>query len=457
MAEWFLALAKADLALNRVHARVEELGTTVVKALGHKARKHTFGPLASQVLYHGQNYCRWLVDTRRIPQGKIKKFERAVSPYLRARRQPNKPYEWLVKALKDAPLLKEALSWPDLEEAGDESSFTVGSFSVFNQKGAPPQKLVGFKKVLEKSEKKMRASGIPGIRSVIYGDVYIVGRISQSNTLAWYWSDKDKVYVRLKALGKSIDLAHSFVHELGHRYWRKVANATVKGRWETHHRRIGYSTRYDPREVKLPEAGDVLPFKIDGFGRSYPMVHAIKPDGSFELTAEKGAKRGKIVAVPRSWMVKTYHSVAKRTTARAAYPTSYAATSPEEHFCESFSMYIRGTLSQEHVTPFEDILGITKSADPEDKLDAEVDQIEVEEVTKKVFGVKPTVSNRKLNERYKVMIKGLRKAWKAANQKGDQKDAEFASEAAEHINKSGRIRRGHAPKIQALLEKHNVL
>ncbi|MEL7342039.1 MAG: hypothetical protein AAGM67_16270, partial [Bacteroidota bacterium] len=55
----------------------------------------------------------------------------------------------------------------------------------------------------------------------------------------------------------------------------------------------------------------------------------------------------------------THHSVIKTMRTiykRDQFPTPYASTSAEEHYCEALSLYVMGRLPEEHQVNFEEMM-----------------------------------------------------------------------------------------------------
>lgn len=404
--------------------RAKDYGVQYHTDSNAKGLKRHFQENVYHLIVRFQKYARLLVETKKVPTGMRRQFDRAVRTFLKSRRRPRNPWNWHERKGDDAKLLIEAAGWPDLGEAGDdEDVFTEGSFTIYNQVDARSSDLERIRKIIELSEKALTRTSIPGVRTILYGDVYIVGKISQTHWLAWYNIPRDKVFVRpLK--GGDENPVHSLIHELGHRYWKKVVTSDQKSRWERHHKKL---QRKGGRGV--PEVGEELDyFKVKGM-RETPVVEDIRGDKVYIKGVE-----GKYFPL-KSIL---------RWSKNVNFPTAYAATDLEEHFCESFALYALGRLEQEHIRPFEDILGIQGS----DTLEM-IDPLEEEPPV-------PIVTNDNLSTRYQGMIGGLQRLWSRAKQQEDKDVMSFASMASDHINRYERVKRGHGKRMKKLFAEYGI-
>lgn len=295
----------------------------------------------------------YLLLTKAIPRGQAKKFELAARPFAAARRSPRDVVAWMEKNKRNYQYLTAAAKWPDKVEngAGVEDVFTIGPFKVHNTVQETGEKLSETKKVIEYGAKHLRGSRIPGLAKTLYGDVFIVGRLAQPRTLAWYSRSDDKLYLRphLK-VGKGE--LHNFLHELGHRYWGKFMSRDAKSKWATRHflMKHGYAG-FGPQEVSedLPEIGKPLPIPMKGMKRGGPPV-VTKIDPAFiHVLHEATGREAKILKTE-------YFKFLRGQAKRAQFPTPYASKDAEEHFCEALAMYLMGALADPHKAAFDAVV-----------------------------------------------------------------------------------------------------
>ena len=297
-----------------------------------------------ECINHGFKIAEGVIGTRSIPPRSAKGIEMAYRLYYRSRRMPKDVYKWWDKNEKRLLLTIEAAEQWEPKQQGTDDLFTIGPFTVHNTIGAQGKALDAFKKMLELTIKKVKLNKARGFSKVLYGDIYLVGQLTQSNTAAWYDVGKDIVFCRVARKSWRFDEAHSLVHELGHRYWRRFAAEPLKKEWLRHH--VGCSVKQV--EIPMPDVGDELPVRIKGAPRGWrPRV--IQTDSS-TYTYER--PDGSSATIARA----TIRRVQSQNEGDALrFPTAYSATNKEEHFCEALSLISFGTLTEEHEIPFKAI------------------------------------------------------------------------------------------------------
>jgi len=291
----------------------------------------------NRVITVGRSLAQIIAEQKSIPRGESKKFELASRLFISARRFPRDLQKWIAKNQKHIDYLARAVSWGEKSDSAQEDEvFTHGSFTVHNVQQLDGKKLDNAKKLISQAESKIRSSQIPNVSSVLYGDLFLVGRIEGKKVVAWYYPESDQIHLRTLLRVRTNEVL-TLIHELGHRYWRRFLNAEVKREWLSHHNQIS-----DGRAV-IPSVGDTIPVKIKGF-RGNPTVTRIE-NSNYYLNDTKGYLTFRQV-----------YNLMTKLAREANYPSQYASTDPEEHFCESFAMYALGTLSEEHVEAFERII-----------------------------------------------------------------------------------------------------
>ena len=225
--------------------------------------------------------------------------------------------------------LADANTWPNVADSKDAK---VGSFTLVNQTKKDPAAVV---KTVELAEKLIRQSDIPNVKSVLYGPVIIATKLVASS-LAFYKTKQDTIYIQeLKSYSHVVE--QTLLHEIGHRYYQKFAKAKSKTEWGKHHDEVGKSGR------KLEE-GDIV-YLSDGAYEYYGTDY----QGSGKKVRMLALLRNPVSKKPVGHLD---YEVASRSI---SYPTYYARTDAEEHFCEAFAMYLLGTLQPEHFAAFERI------------------------------------------------------------------------------------------------------
>ncbi len=289
------------------------------------------------VIRAGRPLTEWLLETRSVPKGKEKAAEMAFRLFMSASRAPKDMPAWNEKNRRHIDMLLTAIDWPAKGAAaeGSEETFPLAGFTIHNTVNLAGSSLESTKTVIERAVKVVRSmTAVPRVASIIYGNLFIVGRLKQPRTLAWYNIMTDEVYLRPHVKVGSEE-AHNLVHELGHRYWFKVMTREAKAMWAGHHMSTGFSRP----AVPMPKAGDPYPFPIRG-RKERPIIEKVEG--------------GQIYFVGGG-TIGAYQTM-QYLQREAAFPSPYSETSPEEHFAEAFAMYGLGDLKPEHIEAFDSIV-----------------------------------------------------------------------------------------------------
>lgn len=299
-----------------------------------------------RLMKHGRKLADAILTTRSIPAKSAKGMEMAYRLFANSRRMPKDVFKWWAKNQRRLDVtIQAATKWPAKVEGGDEL-FVVGSFRIHNVVGASGKKLARIKAIIAMAEKAARTNPVPGFDRVVYGDIHIVNRITKAHHAAWYHSGDDSVYLRL-ARETDKGIAQSVVHELGHRYWAKFADKERKAEWRRHH----INATHQDADVVMPSPGDEVPVKFRG--QKGPAVLVREDNGLYYVKAVvKGVEQEGTVA--KYSIYKILREQAKR---EQNFPTAYASTHPEEHFCESLKLRSFRQLPADHRAEFDRVWG----------------------------------------------------------------------------------------------------
>lgn len=280
----------------------------------------------------------WVLQTRSIPKDKAKAVE-MIGRVVNMPRAPADPYKWFEENLPRFNVLLDALTWPErsTDSAGGLEVAAVGPMKVHNTVGADEKKFIELQGLVNSAVKALTSTPF---KSVLYGDVYVVGQIQQSNTLAWYYLKTDEVYVRSMAK-KGIDDLRTLIHELGHRYyWQKLPvekQRLVRALYNDLGREAGRASS----DVKLPVVGDILPLTVRGMTKVKPVI--VKDDGVFFHLEPEGKVKISEVLV----------ALKKKEVSQSVFPSAYSMTSDTEFFAECFADYVLGKLKPDLSKRFE--------------------------------------------------------------------------------------------------------
>lgn len=335
------------------YVRMREFGgvANTLKRLGKSADFNQF-------VSHTQKLLKYILQFKKIPKTETKRFEKAASLFLAMKRAPNDLGKWWARNLKFVGTILVSQRWPNKEIGGLEA-YKLGPFEVHNTLNLPFEDLGVTNEAIKTATKFLETSKIPHAARLLYGPIFVVGKLLESKTLAWYYSRDDTVYMRphLK-IGRGE--VHSLIHELGHRYWNKFLSPAQKVEWIRYHRNLkdaGDSEDLDFSQLEEFDSlkiGDEFPMGIKGMKRGpKPVVVEIKKTPYTTSWVVEGGKNKSLRAtVQRMDVVKVLGRTGQKMNRRAQFPTPYSATSPEEHFSEAFAMYNMGQLPKEHVEKF---------------------------------------------------------------------------------------------------------
>ena len=274
-----------------------------------------------------------ILKDRVVPAHKLKGFERALQAIMQMKRFPNKAYTWFQRNEKGLKLIWSTVNDPLRDDTDETLNFELEGFNVFNTIQAQDKELKEIHHVIKKAVEMIKASGLPQMSRLLYGDLSIVGKINKPEILAWYYLKADNVELRVRLPNKA-DAIHSLIHELGHRWWHKFLDASAKKAWEQYHDKLSRT----PSNYPLPDVGEPLGFRVKGF-KEEPIITKIEND--------------RFYVDDRSYLsARDIHRIQQKKN----FPTAYAATNKEEHFCEAFALYCLGTLEDHHREEFERVV-----------------------------------------------------------------------------------------------------
>lgn len=299
--------------------------------------------------WYGEGIVDHILKEKFIPKGKAKALEMVARLLVYGpNRVPRKLATW---ATKSAPrirfLIDAAKTWADLGDNSQEAVFQEGPFRVIDTVQLDEKRLRATKQNIKDVVALVRRSGVPNAEQVLRGDIVLVGKI-RGNAGAWYKRDADELHIR-PLIKKMTDKQKQFaLHELGHRYWDHNLPPALQMEWRRHHTTL----QWEP----TPKV-EIAPGTV--FKNTY--IRGIKGDPVIDHTDDRYVYFvGSDVKLDRMKAWKALNKQAQRDL----YPTPYSTKNPEEHFCESFAMYILGTLPANHRATFDDIVvgGVKKTA-----------------------------------------------------------------------------------------------
>lgn len=295
----------------------------------------------------GREWSTSVVDNKAIPPGKHKPVEMAARLFDRTRALKD-PVKWFEENRVRFLLLIEADTWPTRSE--ETGIRVIGPFQVHDTVGSSDADWLKAEQVITRAVRELPHTGLPGFASMAYGALYLVGQLLRGGQwAAWYVEAKDVVYLRPNLKGASVESsARILIHELAHRYWRKKLPMAQKESWIQHHEDMRSAVQF--AVGRLPTVGEVLPFVSDG---KKLRVDSYQHGYAYFVDATTGEALGKVHSS------ELQHQLAKEEARvnHAKYPTEYASTDAEEHFCEAVSLRAMGWLDRDNRAAFDQIFG----------------------------------------------------------------------------------------------------
>jgi DNA topoisomerase IB len=284
-----------------------------------------------------------ILETKSIPLGENKKLESILRDLSETKSTPKDVEKWISQN-EDGVLflLSAAKRWSSKSKESDGAEvFKSGPFTIHNTIGAPEQELDRVRDLFARSTNlihKMQSIS-PGLQKVLYGDIFVVGQIRGKRTAGWYDYQTDNLYIRVdKKFDKEV--VRHLIHELSHRFWDKFMSGKEKERWLEYDKELRRNMK--GRTLKI---GDELPYTLGKVSR--PKVLDFS-NGEYEFDVPSKENPSENMRFPKEvvdrWMQKI-----------GEFPTKYAMTKPEEHFCEVMSMAAIGKL---HPDSLESLAGI---------------------------------------------------------------------------------------------------
>lgn len=319
----------------------------------------TFG---FEFILEGRYIAAHIVKEKAIPQNKSKGIELVVRLFNNTKKVPKDFPLWFNKNRERFLLMMETQKWPDKKEG--EHIQKAGPFMVHDSIGLSSEDMSDVVSLIADAVTKLHNTHAPNVMKIAYGPVYMVAQIQRSNWAAWYAPQTDLVYVRPKV--KKADATHSFIHELGHRYWYKVMDAKAKTAWDNYHRSLSRLAD-DVKDWKSFEVGDDFPYKLKGLKNPYVLSYGATKDillisdednhvPLYRVT--KGPVKTEFIDLRDNkniGYVKTYDMYKAKNVADR-YPSQYASTDTKEHFAEAFAFMATGDLKEPNRTHYLEIL-----------------------------------------------------------------------------------------------------
>jgi hypothetical protein len=277
--------------------------------------------------------CRALLDTLvhsiAIPKKHWKSIQNLYVKVFKVLPLDSQFEPWFVSNEKRLRLLLQSNLWP-----ANLKVHKAGSFTIHNPIDVSDDVVSSIMLSLLKIHFLAPDTLIPDFMRAAYGDVYLVNNISRNDWWAWYEDERDSIYLRGDLAS---DCLQTLIHEISHRYWKLFMSDKLKSDWIRYHKT---QKKKAASKTLCIQTGDVFPFEVSGI--HHPVVKSYS--GEY-LIIHDSTDSSSVLEIPMDGS--THYDIAKilRAINKTRYfPNAYAASSPEEHFCECVAYMATGSL-----------------------------------------------------------------------------------------------------------------
>lgn len=261
------------------------------------------------------------------------------------------PQDWLRARKKHIDDMLALLRYPLREEGDNEVS--MGSFTLKNPINLSEDKIEEMKEACTQALTLCTNSLAPNFPQALYGDVVLVEKLDRASWYAWYNSVKDDITMKYMDRDKA-DFIKTFIHEIGHRYYKKILSREKKQLW----------TRYDSechfaQRIRLSEwiGKDI---NLYAKKKRTKTSVGVRPNEGVPAKISRLSPRGGVYLVlPDGSEIGVYREKYIKEHIKAQtgiFPTTYATTNVEEHFCEALSYKAVGKLHPKSLEAFNSII-----------------------------------------------------------------------------------------------------
>jgi hypothetical protein len=319
---------------------------SMVSVLGNYTR-----PQTRHVVY-AVHLVDFLFHHINFPENKSRRV-RAIKNKIKLPRSRYIPAEWFSRREREIRDTLDLLKHPLREEG--EGEIQVGPFTLKNPINLNSDKVSEMEEACKEALKLCTNSLAPGFTQALYGDVILAEKLGRPNWYAWYSTGKDNITLKYFERDKE-EFMKTFIHEIGHRYWRKNLSITASAYWEKYHNNCLRSNRINFNDwidvdiglfaTKRRNGGWAITSKNKS-GAKPIIIFEVKYGSPYLMVKDS---KDYIGEVDSKWM-KDYLS-----SLTGLFPTHYATTDYEEHFCEALSYKAFGHLHPKALEAFNSII-----------------------------------------------------------------------------------------------------
>ncbi len=291
-----------------------------------------------------------------FPENKSRRV-RAIKNKLKLPRSRYNPISWFSDRRNHIDDMLTLLRNPLREEG--ENTVDVGPFTLKNPINLGGDKVEEMKEACTQALSLCTNSLAPNFTQALYGDVVLVEKLGRASWYAWYNRIKDNITMKYMSRDKA-EFIKTFIHEIAHRYYQKVLPRNKKMLWEMYHAECHYAQQINLRDWVGKDIGLYAKKKrtrtsIGSKGDQKAVIYEVRHNGVYLETDD-----GSIIG---SYKKEYIIDFIKAKT--GIFPTKYATTDVEEHFCEALAYKAVGKLHPKSLEAFNSIILKGESYNPD--------------------------------------------------------------------------------------------
>lgn len=270
--------------------------------------------------------------------------------------------KWFTSRRKHILDMLDLLKFPLRQEGDNECE--VGPFTLKNPINLSSDKVLTMERVIKKALTLCTNSLAPGFPQAAYGNVVLVEKLKRKNWYAWYSPAKDEITMKFADERIEDEFLKTFIHEVGHRYFQKFLPTSRKYQWYNYDGKCARAQRikineWDGQDIGLYAERKRGKLSLTSIARgnmkttltlkntSDNPFMAVFGGGGIFFTTEDGDVLGPYGEKGIKQHIKSITGL---------YPTMYATTDAEEHFCEAIAYKALGKLHPKSLDAFNSII-----------------------------------------------------------------------------------------------------
>lgn len=329
--------------------RGSDYNILVESAIEYIEDKRFRGDLNLRAVVYTVHLADFLFHKIKFPENKSRKVRTIKNKFKLPRNRFNGA-KWFSDRRTHLADMLNLLKHPLREEG--ENTIDVGPFTLSNPINLSSEKVEEMKEACTQALALCTNSLAPNFTQALYGDVVLVEKLGRANWYAWYSSSKDEITMKYMDRDQK-EFMKTFIHEIGHRYYQKNLSREKKRLWKIYDQRCHRSHRVNLRDFVGEDIGLYAKKK-----RTRTSIGS-KPNGVPAKISRFNPRGGVYLVLPDGSEIGVYKEkyIKNHLKSRSGmFPTTYATTDVEEHFCEALAYKAIGKLHPKSLDAFNSIV-----------------------------------------------------------------------------------------------------